>query len=114
MKAPGFAPMILIALTGAAPAQFFLFQDPVTLDMLDGNYRTIASCTYQQLVRQHKDISRTDLPEEGIVRIGSRTIMDRWELSFVNEEKGRHTRLDWTAGAYPSEHVLSTARACAA
>jgi hypothetical protein len=93
-----------------SPAQF-LFQNPVTLDNLDGNYRTIASCAYQHLARQQSGLSRTE-PQQGVIRISSAT--ERWELSFVNDDGGRQTRLDWTAGGYPSEFVLSTVRACAA
>jgi hypothetical protein len=37
-----------------------------------------------------------------------------WELSFVNEEGGRQTRLEVTPPSFPSEHVLALARACAA
>jgi len=94
----------------ACHAQFF-FQNPVTLDNLDGNYRTIASCAYQHLARQQGGLSRTE-PQQGVIRIASAT--ERWELSFVNDEGGRQTRLVWTAGGYPSEFVLSTVRACAA
>jgi hypothetical protein len=85
----------------ASYAQLFFSHNPVTLDNLDGNYRTIG-------------LSTTDNPEEGIVRISSNTFTERWELSFVKDDGGRQTRLDWTGGGYPGEFVLSTVRACAA
>jgi hypothetical protein len=37
-----------------------------------------------------------------------------WELSFVNEDGGRQTRLEVTSGSFPGEHTLALARACAA
>jgi len=39
-----------------------------------------------------------------------------WELSFVDEDEGRQTRLEVTSanGSFPSEHALALARACAA
>jgi hypothetical protein len=108
--------ILLLVLTlmpsGRGVAQW-LFQNPVTLDTLDGNYRTIASCAFAHLARDHSGLSRSE--ESGVVRISAGTAwMKQWELAFINEEGGRQTRMDWTAGAYPSEHVLSTARACAA
>jgi hypothetical protein len=102
--------MLVSALSGRpGHAQFFFFQNPVTLDNLDGNYRTLASCAYQRLARR-EGLSRAD--QQGVVKLSSGT--DRWELSFVNDDGGRQTRLDWTSGPYPGEHVLSTVRACAA
>jgi len=97
-------------------AQFLFFQnpfstEPVTLDRLDGNYRTIAACAYQHLSRRKTGLSRAE-PQPGIISIASAS--ERWELSFVDDERGRQTRLDWTAGDYPSEFVLGTVRACAA
>jgi hypothetical protein len=94
-------------------AQLF-FQDPVTLDNLDGNYRTIAACAYQRLARSDPRLSKTEYLEQGVIRISLNSFTERWELSFVRDDEGRQTRLDWTAGAYPSEFVLSTVRACAA
>jgi hypothetical protein len=112
MHAPLIVPLMsLMMLAGCAGSAQFLFQNPVTLDNLEGNYRTIASCAYQRLARRQSGLSRTE-PQQGVVRISSTT--DRWELSFVNDDGGRQTRLDWTAGDYPSEFVLSTVRACAA
>jgi uncharacterized lipoprotein YajG len=101
----------LMMLAGCTSSAQFLFQNPVTLDHLDGNYRTIAACAYQHLARRQSALSRTE-PQQGIIRISSS--IERWELSFINDDGGRQTRLDWTAGGYPSEFVLSTVRACAA
>ena len=92
-------------------AQFLFFQNPVTLDNLDGNYRTLASCAYQHLARRLSGLSRTE-PQPGVIRIASSS--EQWELAFVNDEGGRQTQLVWTAGGYPREFVLSTIRACAA
>jgi hypothetical protein len=108
---PALLFMSLMMLAGDAGYAQFFFQNPVTLDNLDGNYRTIASCAYQHLARRQSGLSRTE-PQQGVIRISSAT--ERWELSFVNDEGGRQTRLVWTAGGYPSEFVLSTVRACAA
>ena len=114
MKSRRLMLLTLLTLIPAAPgsAQWF-FQNPVTLDTLDGNYRTIASCAFARLSIQNGGLSRSE--EQGVVRItAGNGWLKQWELAFVNEEGGRQTRMDWTAGAYPSEHVLSTARACAA
>jgi hypothetical protein len=96
---------------GPSLAQFFFFQNPVTLDHLDGNYRTLASCAYQHLSQRLNGLSRTE-PQPGVIRIASST--EQWEVAFVNDEAGRQTQLVWTAGGYPREFVLSTIRACAA
>jgi hypothetical protein len=102
---------LMLLASSSSSAQFFFFQNPVTLDNLDGNYRTIAACAYQHLARRLSGLSRSE-PQRGVIRISSAT--DRWELSFVNDDGGRQTRLDWTSGGYPSEFVLGTVRACAA
>jgi hypothetical protein len=106
--------VMLASSPGSAQLFFFqnpFFQNPVTLDNLDGNYRTLAACAYQHLARQKAGLSRTE-PRAGVIRIASAG--ETWELSFVNDEGGRQTRLEWTAGDYPSEFVLGTVRACAA
>ena len=57
----------------------------------------------------------TELREQQTVRIAlTQAPLTHWELSFVNEDGGRQTRLESTAGSYPSEHALALARACAA
>jgi hypothetical protein len=105
----------MISLVGCAGPGELLFRNPIIIDHLDGNYQRLASCTYEHLARQQGQLSMSDLREQQTVRImltnASRTF---WELSFVNEDDGRQTRLEATSGAYPSEHVLALARACAA
>jgi hypothetical protein len=113
MKACSFMLLICLVLASSPTFAQFLFFDPVPLDNLDGNYRTIAACAYEHLARRSTGISRTD--QQGVVRLsGVVSLFERWELSLVSDEGGRQTRLDWSAGAYPSEYVLSTVRACAA
>jgi hypothetical protein len=71
--------------------------------------------TYQHLARQQGQLSMSDLREQETVRIAStKAPQPYWELSFVNEDGGRQTRLELTSGSYPSEHTLALARACAA
>jgi len=103
--------VVLMLASSAGSAQFFLFPSPVTLDTLDGNYRILAACAYQHLVRHVSGLARSE-PQHGIIRMFSAA--EGWELSFVDDEGGRQTRLVWTAGGYPREFVLSTVRACAA
>jgi hypothetical protein len=104
--------LLLSLASSPGQAQFFsFFQNPVTLDNLDGNYRTLAACAYQRLARRLTGLSRTE-PERGVIRIASSA--EQWELALVNDEGGRQTQLVWTAGGYPREFVLSTIRACAA
>lgn len=97
----------------AGPAELFS-QNPIVVDHLDGYYQHLASCTYEHLGRQQGQLSMTDLPEQGTVRIALKALETHWELSFVNEDGGRQTRLEATSATYPSEHVLALARACAA
>jgi hypothetical protein len=113
MKPFAFMLFLCLVLASAPSSAQFLFFDPVPLDNLDGNYRTIAACAYDHLARGQTGISRTD--QQGAIRLsGVVSLFERWELSLVGDDGGRQTRLDWTAGTYPSEHVLSTVRACAA
>jgi len=108
-----FMLFLFLVLASSPSSAQFLFFDPVPLDNLDGNYRTIAACAYTHLTRRQTGISRID--QQGAVRLsGVVSLFERWELLLVDDEGGRQTRLDWSAGPYPSEHVLSTVRACAA
>jgi len=92
-----------------------LFDNTIVVDHLDGNYQRLASCTYEHLARQQGQLSKTDLREQQTVRIAlSKAPQTYWVLSFVDEECCRHTRLESTAGSYPSERALALARACAA
>jgi hypothetical protein len=110
LRLPLLAILLGIA-SSPSSAQFWFFQNPVTLDNLDGNYRTLAACAYQHLTRRLTGLSTTE-PQQGVIKIASSS--EQWELSFVNDERGRQTQLVWTAGGYPREFVLSTIRACAA
>ena len=113
MKPFAFMLFLFLVLASSRSSAQFLFFDPVPLDNLDGNYRTIAACAYTHLTRRQTGISRID--QQGAVRLsGVVSLFERWELLLVDDEGGRQTRLDWSAGPYPSEHVLSTVRACAA
>jgi len=105
----------MVLISACAGFGFFgFYHDAIKLDELDGNYRTLAACAYARLSRQLTGLSRTEGPEQGVIRIGQTDGGDAWELAFVNAESGQQTLLEWTGGAYPSEHVLSTVRACAA
>jgi hypothetical protein len=56
----------------------------------------------------------TDLRERRAVKI--KPLEAPWELSFIDDESGRQTRLEVTSanGTFPGEHTLALARACAA
>jgi hypothetical protein len=117
MKASSVALLIsMIILVGCAGPSQLLFENPIVVDHLDGNYQRLASCTYEHLARQQSQLSMTDLGEQRTVRIALTKASETWELSFVNEDGGRQTRLEVTSanGSFPSEHALALARACAA
>jgi hypothetical protein len=104
--------IILVGCTG--PGQL-VFENPIIVDHLDGNYQRLSSCTYDQLARQQGQVSIAHLREQRTVRIAwTKTRETHWELSFVNEDGGRQTRLEVTSASFPSEHALALARACAA
>ena len=103
----------MISVVGCAGPVELLFKNSIVVDHLDGNYQRLASCTYEHLARQQAQLSMTDLREQQTVRITfTKAPQTYWELSFVDEEGGRQTRLEVTSG--PSEHTLALARACAA
>ena len=102
----------MISLAGCARPVELLFKNSTIVDHLDGNYQRLASCTYEHLARQQAQLSMIDLPEQQTVRIAL-TKAPYWELSFVNEEGGRQTRLEVTSSSFPSEHILALTRACA-
>ena len=117
MKGPSVALLVsTISLVGCAgPGELLSFQNSIVVDHLDGNYQILARCTYAHLARQQTQLSMTELREQETVRIAlTRAPQTYWALSFVNEDGGRQTRLEATSGAYPSEHALALARACAA
>jgi hypothetical protein len=105
--------VFMVSLAGCA-GSVDLFKNSTILYHLDGKYQRLASCTYEHLARQQAQLSMIDLPEQQTVTIVFKAPQTYWELSFVNEDDGRQTRLEVTSGSFPSEHVLALARACAA
>jgi hypothetical protein len=116
MKAPPVALLMsMIGLVGCAGSVELFFEKPIVVDHLDGDYQRLASCTYEHLARQQGHVAIAHLREQRTVRIAwTKTQETHWELSFVNEDGGRQTRLEVTSASYPSEHALALARACAA
>jgi hypothetical protein len=104
----------LISLVGCAGHGGLLFNNAMVVDHLEGNYQRLARCTYEHLARQNAQLSMSDLREQETVKIALTKAQTYWELSFVNEDGGRQTRLELTSGSFPSEHTLALARACAA
>ena len=105
MKGPSVALLVsMISLVGCADPVELLFKNSIVVDHLDGNYQRLASCTYEHLARQQAQLSMTDLRERQTVRITfTKAPQTYWELSFVDEEGGRQTRLEVTSGSFPSE-----------
>jgi hypothetical protein len=94
-----------------------LFETPVVIEHLEGNYMTLASCTFAQPAQRQGRVALTDMREQHIVRIThTKGTEKQWELAFANEDGGRQTRLVVTAAdrSFPTEHALAVARACAA
>ena len=116
MKGPAVALLVsTISLVGCAGPAELLFKNSIVLDHLDGNYQHLARCTYEHLAQQQHQLSVTDLRGQETVRIAlTKAPQTYWELSFINEDGGRQTRLEVTSGSLPSEHALALARACAA
>src|SRR4029453_5229277 len=107
MKGPSVALVVaMIGLVGCAGPAELLFKNSIVVDHLEGNYQRLASCTYEHLARQQAQLSMTDLRELKTVRIVLAKAAQTYELSFVNEEGGRQTRLEVTSGSFPSEHTL--------
>jgi len=105
----------VLSLVGCAGHGKLLFHNAMVVDHLEGNYQTLARCPYEHLARQNAQLSMRDLREQETVRIAlTKAPQTYWELSFVNEDGGRQTRLELTSGSFPSEHTLALARACAA
>src|SRR5262245_64381765 len=107
------ASTIILAGCAGGPGQL-LFESPKMVEYLDGQYQRLASCTLKQLGRYDDQLQMTDLRDRRAVKISS--IKNQWELTFIDEDGGRQTRLEVTSatGAFPSEHMLALARACAA
>lgn len=116
MKGPSVVLVVaMIGLVGCAGPAELLFKNSIVVDHLEGNYQRLARCTYEHLARQQGQLSMSDLREQETVRIAlTKAPQTYWELSFVNEDGGRQTRLELTSGSFPSEHTLALARACAA
>jgi len=92
----------------------------ITVESLEGNYLRLALCTFERLNRKDGRLRITNLSDQDSVKIdfdpGS---SQHWDLSFINEEPGRLTRVEMTLPriterSFPREHALATARACAA
>jgi hypothetical protein len=115
MKASSAVMLASMALLAgcAAPGQL-LFASPTAVEYLDGDYRSLASCTYKQLGRRYDRLQMTDMRERRAVKIASADT--HWELSFIDDDGGRQTRLEATSagGSFPGEHILALVRACAA
>jgi hypothetical protein len=103
--------IILAGCAGGGPGRL-LFESPMIVEYLDGQYQRLASCTLKQLGRYDNQLQTTDLRERRAVKITSA----QWELTFIDEDGGRQTRLEVTSatGTFPSEHMLALTRACAA
>jgi hypothetical protein len=110
------ASTIILAGCAGSPGRL-LFESPMIVEYLDGQYQRLASCTYKQLGRYDDQLQTTDLRERRAVKISSiKNPQAQWELTFIDEDGGRQTRLEVTSatGTFPSEHMLALARACAA
>jgi hypothetical protein len=105
----------VISLVDCAGPAKLLWGDSIVVDHLEGNYERLAACTYEHLNRQQAQLSITNLREQQTIKITlTKPPQTYWELSFVNEDGGRQTRLEVTSASLPSEHTLALARACAA
>jgi hypothetical protein len=59
----------MVILAGCVGPGRLPFESPKVVEYLDGNYRVLASCTQQQLSRQHGQLRMTDLRERRTVTI---------------------------------------------
>ena len=97
-----------------------LSQPPATVESLEGDYLRLALCTYERLDRKDGRLRIAEPSDQDSMRIdfdpGSG---QHWDLSFINEDPGRLTRVEVTSprileGSFSREHALAIARACAA
>ena len=104
----------MVILAGCVGPGRLPFESPKVVEYLDGNYQRLASCTHQQLGRQHGQLRMTDLRERRTVTITPPEA--QWEFSFIDDDGGRQTRLEVRSanGTLPGEHALALTRACAA
>src|SRR5215813_2469631 len=79
----------MIILVGCVGPGRLPFESPKVVEYLDGNYRRLASCTHQQLGRQHGQLRMTDLRERRAVTITPPE--GQWEFSFIDDDGGRQT-----------------------
>src|SRR5262245_37639672 len=110
------ASTIMLAGCAGGPGPL-LFESPKMVEYLDGQYQRLASCTLKQLGRYDDQLQTTDLRDRRAVKISStKNPQAQWELTFIDEDGGRQTRLEVTSatGTFPPEHMLALARACAA
>jgi hypothetical protein len=106
-------PLALLSLAGCAAPLGLLSQTPTTVESLEGNYRTLAACTFEQLSQRQPRLRRTDVADRSTVRIRPDT--GEWELSFVDDGAGKLTRAEMKSpGTQASDYALAIARACAA
>ena len=110
----------VLTLAGCIGPTLLSSQRSITVESLEGNYRRLALCTYERLNRKDGRLRIVDSSDQDRVKIdfdpGS---SQHWDLSFINEDPGRLTRVEITLpriseGSFPREHALATARACAA
>ena len=101
MKGSSVALLVsMVSLVGCAGPVELLLKNAIVVDHLEGNYQVLARCTYEHLARQQAQLSMTDLREQQTVRITfTKARQTYWELSFVNEDGGRQTRLEVTIGS---------------
>jgi hypothetical protein len=105
--------LALAPLMGCAGGPHVLFETPVVSETLDGDYRTLAACTFQRLARRDAQLQKIVVPDQPVVRISPAD--GAWVLSFINEEAGRSTRMEMKSPGMPaSDYALAIARACSA
>src|SRR4029453_19508151 len=104
MKGSSVALLVsMVSLVGCAGPVELLLKNAIVVDHLEGNYQVLARCTYKHLSRQQAQLSMTDLREQQTVRITfTKARQTYWELSFVNEDGGKQTRLGDTPGSFPN------------
>src|SRR5262249_5992049 len=59
----------LLSLVGCASHGELLFNNAIVVGHLEGNYQTLARCTYEHLARQQAQLSMRDLREQETVKI---------------------------------------------
>ena len=123
--APGISAYValltpVLTLAGCVGPIQLLSQPPATVESLEGDYLRLALCTYERLDRKDGRLRIAEPSDQDSMRIdfdpGSG---QHWDLSFINEDPGRLTRVEVTSprileGSFSREHALAIARACAA